>query len=187
MIYTDDYPVLYDIVHLYGEELDFGDYPIWDESKREWLEYRIYEHFEYRKIAQDTPAKFNKFLKRRMAEMMPTINPIFALLDQADLSKEYMTWDESDSTSANGGTQETLFSDTPQTQLSGEENYATNLNVTKNDGTANQTDKSIHGGRSSSLGAVATEWMASVNNALYIVFNGLEPLFLQVWDERPFE
>lgn len=63
------------------EELALGDYPIWDESKRSWLNERIMYHFWMREIRGETPAQFMRFISRHMHEIMPTCNVIFASLE----------------------------------------------------------------------------------------------------------
>lgn len=205
MLYTDESPSLTDICNLYGYdfEVEMSDYPIWDEGKRAWLNSRIYDHFEFRIIAQDTPGQFFKFLRRRMNEMMPTVNPLFeafgAMNENVDVMSSYLTTDDTD---ANNTTDNTttdtrknearqLFSNTPQTQLSGAKNYATNLTETEatdaDTATSKTTDsgKTIasHTGRQSTQAEQASIWLANANNTLYIVYNGLEPLFQQVWDD----
>ncbi len=184
MIYTTENPTLHDIVELYGEDYDgaMSDYPIWDESKRAWLNERVLEHFRYREIAQETPAMFLFFLRRTMFEMMPTVNPIFEALEGSpDIMSGYSTADKTNATGTDSASAKQLYSATPQTQLSGQENYATNITESEQANTRNSTDESTHEGRNASVGAMASEWLASVNNGLYIVFNGLEPLFQQIW------
>ena len=70
---------LYDVLN-YGYDLGLADYPIWDESKRQWLNDLIVNHFMWREIRGETPYQFIYFLNRRMVEHMPTLNPIFATL-----------------------------------------------------------------------------------------------------------
>lgn len=184
MIYTTDTPTLHDVVELYGEDYAgaMADYPIWKESEREWLNEMVLEHFRYRQIAQETPAMFLFFLRRAMREMMPTVNPIFAALDGSpDIMAGYSTVDRSTSSGKDATESRQLYSATPQTQLSGAENYATNLTEAEQSTTRSNADESTHEGRNASLGAMAAEWLAGVNNALYIVYNGLEPLFQQLW------
>ena len=198
MLITDKAPCLHDIVMLYGEDWaePLSEYPIWDETRREWLNSRIYNHFAFREIAQVTPAQFFFFLNRRMCEMMPTINPIFrALDDEVDILSSYQTRDKSQGTTQstaqneNTTSQKQLYSATPQTQLSGAENYATNLTEATGDDAGKSlqenTDasESTHEGRNAPTAEMLSNWLAGVNNALYIVFNGLEPLFQQVWDD----
>lgn len=186
MLYSDSAPTLYDLVHLYGEDFKeaLSDYPIWDESKREWLNGRIFEKFAYREIGDDTPAKFLFFLRRRMHDMMPTVNPMFKALENVDILEGYETFDDVDASSKSSAEQANLYSATPQTQLSGAKNYATNLTETEGENEGESSQKSRHYGRSGSVGDMASNWAMSVNNALYIVYNGLEPLFNQIWKEE---
>lgn len=179
MIITDDAPTLHDLVMLYGYDMDdiLGNYPIWDEGKREWLNSMIYRHFAYREIAAETPQEYAFLMARTMAEMSPSIMPLFKALDsEFDILNSYENTSTSDDTTTADGKQ--LYSATPQTQLSGEENYATNLTDTNNiTSSANKTESS---GRNAPVGDMLTSWMQSVNNALYIVYNGLEPLHQQI-------
>ncbi len=173
MLITDDGPTLHDCVELYGMDWqqNMSDYPIFDEGKREWLNARIYEHFAYREIAQETPSDHFRLIRRTMHEMMPALNPMFSVLDgEIDILAGYASTVENDSEARQ------LFSATPQTQLSAAENYATNLTDT----TSSESSKTS--GRSMPAGDMLTSWATSVNNALYLVYNGLEPYYLQIFD-----
>lgn len=172
MLSTNEAPTLYDVVELYGGDWDeaMGDYPIWDEGKRDWLNGMVYEHFAYREIAQETGTDHLRLVRRTMREMMPSLNPMFAALDsQFDILEGYA----GKTSSTTGGRQ--LYSATPQTQLSGTENYATNL--TDSSG----SDESQSSGRNAPVGDMLTNWASSVNNALYLVYNGLEPYYQQIF------
>ena len=190
MLITDDTPTLRDVVHLYGNDLwdAARPYPIWDESQREELQNKIYDHFEFRKIAQDTPALFVAYLNRRMREMMPVINPIFAALadEKLDIMATYSTEDTNISSSETNNSARQVFSATPQAQLSGAKDYATNLTDNTEQGTGQGKSTSTHKGTQGQAAEVLTKWLAGVNNALYLVFNGLEPLFNQLYDEAGF-
>lgn len=173
MLITDESPTLHDCVELYGMDWDetMSDYPIFDEGKREWLNTRIYEHFAYREIAQETPSDHFRLIRRTMNEMMPALNPMFSVLDgEIDILAGYASAGVHDSEA------QQLFSATPQTQLSAAENYATNLTDTKS------SESSKTSGRSMPAGEMLTSWATSVNNALYLVYNGLEPYYLQIFD-----
>lgn len=173
MLITDESPTLRDCVELYGMDWEeaMSDYPIFDEGKREWLNTMIYEHFAYREIAQETPSDHFRLIRRTMREMMPALNPMFSALDgEIDILAGYASTGERDSEARQ------LFSATPQTQLSAAEDYATNLT----DSTSSESTKTS--GRSMPAGEMLTSWATSVNNALYLVYNGLEPYYLQIFD-----
>lgn len=169
---SDAPPTLWDCVHLYGEPFDeyLSDYPIWDEEKRAWLNERIFEHFAYREIAQETPAKHLFYLRRTMHEMMISVNPLFKALDaDFDILRTY------EQVSVADGDSVQTYSALPQSRLSPQEDYATN----RTDNAS--TGKTTSYGRSDP-GAALSAWASSVNNGLYIVYNGLEPLYMQVFD-----
>ena len=173
MLITDDGPTLRDCVELYGMDWrgTMSDYPIFDEGKREWLNARIYEHFAYREIAQETPSDHFRLVRRTMHEMMPALNPMFSALDgEIDILAGYASAGERDSEARQ------LFSATPQTQLSAAEDYATNLTD------AASSESTRTSGRSMPAGDMLTSWATSVNNALYLVYNGLERYYLQIFD-----
>lgn len=159
IVSSDKAPTLYDLLNYYGYTQSdiFGGFPIWDESKREWLQERVIAHFYYREINQDTPAQFCHFMNRRFNEVMPTINPIFKALEDADPSVSQ--WQDS----------RALVSTTPQTQLSGAENYADGLQDT-------------HVETGIATADALRQWYTGVNNALLLLYNELEPLFYQFWE-----
>lgn len=190
MLISDETPTLRDVVQLYGEELWDTDrpYPIWNEDERPEFQQKIIDHFEFRKIGQETPALFIAYLNRRMREMMPTLNPIFEALasDKLDIMRTYYTEDASENGSVTDATARQLFSNTPQAQLSGSKDYATNLTDNTSNQTGKTTGKATHSGSQGSPAELLTQWLTGVNNALYLVFNGLEPLFMQIYDEEGF-
>lgn len=161
MLISDEEVLLADVIGYYGYTIEdvLGDYPIWDEDRRDWLNERIMEHFMYRQIAQDTPAMFAFFAARRMQEAMPALNPVFKALEEA-----------ADPTVVSSATVRAVGSVTPQTQLSGAENYADTLQDSKSE---------TRGNAASSL----STWLSGVSNGLPYLFAELEPLFQQIWSD----
>lgn len=159
-------PTLYDIVERFGYTIDslLGDYPIWDETKRDWLNNEIYEYFEYREIGAETSEMFASFMRRRMNRIMPRVNSIaaFALVGSNQWDVTAIENATSSGTSSSESTSETdygrtdtetrdlatsqesetetkataLQSDTPQTRLTSSENYMTALSETGSTGTS---------------------------------------------------
>lgn len=147
-----------------GFDLGLDTYPIFDENYRTPLNAKIVEHFYFREIGQETPALFRRFLNRKMNEIMPFYNQLYksALLDfdplsnydmrtegsttgTSDQSRDYSRT-ENTSTKATGdtvndtdSTARTVVSATPQMQLSGNEDYATNLTDSNSSTTAKGT------------------------------------------------
>lgn len=196
MLVTDTPPDVDSIIRLYGYDLGLSDYPIWDETKREWLNQRIIDHFRYRQIGQETPDAFIFYLNRTMREIMPTVNPIFVELSSvvgADGLYSYVQVSSGTNTTENvskntgGETVKTLVSDTPQTQLSEYEDYATNLTEaestrdTQTADTANGMTENTTKGKQGTSATVVAEWLNGINNALNVVFTLLEPCFYQMW------
>lgn len=75
-----------------GFHLNLDDYPIFNEDYRAHLNKEIIEHFYFREIGQETPERFNFFLKRKMAEIMPYYNQLYQseLIKFDPLSTVYM-------------------------------------------------------------------------------------------------
>lgn len=169
---SDAPPTLWDCVNLYGEPYDeyMSDYPIWDEGKRAWLNERVFDRFAYREIAQETPAKHMFYLRRTMHEMMVSLNPLFKALDSDfDILKTY------EQVSIADGDATQTYSALPQSRLNPNEDYGTNRTDNVSRGTTTNYGRS-------DPGAALSAWASSVNNGLYIVYNGLEPLYMQVFD-----
>ena len=159
-------PYLYDLVERYGYTIAdlLGEYPIWDESKRDWLNNEIYEYFEYREIGAETAEMFASFIRRRMNRIMPRVNSIaaFALEGSEDWDVTAIENATSSGESSSATTNETTYgrtdtetrnlansqqsttetkatalqSDTPQTALTSSENYMTALSETGSSGTS---------------------------------------------------
>ena len=75
-----------------GFHLNLDDYPIFNEDYRAHLNKEIIEHFYFREIGQEPPERFNFFLKRKMAEIMPYYNQLYQseLIKFDPLSTVYM-------------------------------------------------------------------------------------------------
>lgn len=144
-----------------GFDLGLRDYPIFDEAYREQLNGKIIEHYWFREIGLETPGLFKRFLNRKMNEIMPYYNQLYeSTLKKFDPYVNYdlqttgttnsdhteqrnITHDESVTTDAKSttdsttdGTSRTLVSQTPQMQLSGHEDYASNITDTASNTTA---------------------------------------------------
>jgi hypothetical protein len=181
-----DTPDIDSLIRLYGCDLGMKDYPIWDETKRDWLNEKIINHFRYRKISSQTSTQFIFYLNRTLEENMPAINPVFVSLEKAAQDESwlsYMTGDKSSTVNNSGNENEQVFSTTPQNRLyeNGGENYATNVTQSSGTNTNNATTESTHYGINNMVSTALSEWLSGVNNALQIVFGILEPCFIQVY------
>lgn len=133
-----------------GFDIGLSDYPIFDEAYRETLNQKIKEHYWFREIGQETPALFRFFMKRKMNEIMRFYNPLYeSELFKIDPLSNYRLstknegkstqsstrdakHDESSTSKSNSSSEadsssRTLVSQTPQMQLSGHDDYATNI------------------------------------------------------------
>lgn len=138
-----------------GYDLGLKAYPIFDESYRELLNGKIIEHYWFREIGLETPGLFKRFLNRKMNEIMPYYNQLYkSTLKEFDpyvnyqmettgttdsLHSEQRTTNrdetattdaESKTSTDTNGKSRTLVSQTPQMQLSGREDYASNITDT---------------------------------------------------------
>lgn len=186
MLISYDTPDVDSLIRLYGCDLGMKDYPIWDETKRDWLNEKIINHFRYRKISAQTSTQFIFYLNRALEENMPSINPVFVSLEKAAQDESwlsYMTGDKSSTVNNSGNENEQIFSTTPQNRLyeNGGENYATNVTQSTGTNTNNATTESTHYGINNMVSTALSEWLSGVNNALQIVFGILEPCFIQVY------
>lgn len=149
-----------------GFDLGLEDYPIFNEGYREGLNTKIVEHYWFREIGTETPELFRRFLNRRMNEVMPYYNQLYQSALDFQKKDPYLNNDitstgqsntkgtasgtssthaendtvsdsESDSTSDSRG--RTLVNTTPQMQLSGREDYASNITDTQSETTSHST------------------------------------------------
>lgn len=62
-----------------GIDIGLKDYPIFSEEYREHLNSMIIQHFYFREIGLETPAKFAFFMKRKMNEIMWRYNKLYEI------------------------------------------------------------------------------------------------------------
>lgn len=65
-------------------DIGLQDYPLFSEAYRERLNRVIVNHFMFREISADTPAKFVFWLNARMDEIMPYYNTLYKAIQKAD-------------------------------------------------------------------------------------------------------
>lgn len=179
MFSSDETPTLYDCIELYGMDFDaaMADYPIWDETRRAYLNECIKRHFLYRQIAQDTPAKHAYYLNRTMHDMMGSLNPYFKVIDSTDID----ILSTADAQATQTARTKQVNSALPQSRLDPSKDYATSS--AENDSSSTSTSS----GRSVPIADMLTKWASSVTNGLFIVYNGLEPLYMQIFPNDDWE
>jgi hypothetical protein len=199
------------------------DYPIFMESYRDSLNDKIIDHFYFREIGFETPEMFYRFVRRKMNEVMPLYNQLYSSLElvknplynydmettseseQRGSGTQEASGSESSNTVAKSdseGKSRNVASNTPQMQLAGHEDYATNIadSITDSsagsDTTAAGTSASTSSGSSSST-ARAMQRVSGVSgmteaqalqlyrdtflNVDLMVIDELEPLFMGVY------
>ena len=60
-----------------GYDLGLTEYPIFDENYRNGLNQKILDHYRFREIGAETPARFRHYLNARLNEIMPLYNQMY--------------------------------------------------------------------------------------------------------------
>ena len=188
-------------------------FPIFDEAYRRDLEEKIEDHYALREIGTETIGHFRFMLNRKMREIMPYYNQLYrseklvapedALLTTKITTAAETEGSSSDTThSTNSNTTSTenssraVTSDTPQTRLAGNEDYATGATDVDGEtsvtgsgtGDATQTGQTSGNmtntvtGSQGHTAVLLAQYRASFLNIDMMVVEALEPLFMSVWD-----
>lgn len=182
-------------------------YPIFDEAYRDLLNAKIIDHFWNREIGQETISMFRLALRRKMNEIMPLYNQHYVLsqiaidpLSTVDIrtiatgANTGTTHGTGSQTSGSDSKSRTVASDTPQTSLAGDEDYATALNdvvgnttgtgtsVDDRTDTASRNDNSETKGYQGQASELIMRARLALVNVDMMVIADLEPLFMMVWN-----
>lgn len=204
---------LHEIVEGFGLSLGLDDYPIFDEAYRDTLNQRIYEHFEYRRVAALTPQMFVFYLNRRMRENMPTYNALYEKLKNTqDPFNTYEQDSSGENEAASHGQSEesanttstsdatATGSNTPASYLENptDPKYMSSLTQNKGTSTSESSANSSNDGTNSSnyVGRVRARSGYLGDSVLSAIATGflnvdlavcdmLEPCFMQLWDDQP--
>lgn len=65
-------------LHSQGFVFGLDTYPIFDPAYRTALNKKILDHYKYREIGSETPARFKHYLNTKMAEIMPLYNKMYS-------------------------------------------------------------------------------------------------------------
>jgi hypothetical protein len=137
------------VIEMEGGNIGLDTYPIFDEAYREPLNKKIIDHFWNQEIGQETIEMWRFAMRRKMNEIMPLYNQHYVLgLLEADPLSTVSIKDLSDSTATGTSTgtsnnnstsaakSRAVASDTPQTQLMPDADYATSMQDNISDGAA---------------------------------------------------
>ena len=219
---------LRNVVDMVGaDHIGLSDYPIFDEQYREFLNAKIIDHYYYREIGLESVDMFIRQLRTKMAEIMPYYNKWYQAEDMmADinpLSTQDMHSKGSGNSHATSSSKQkhgekgsvftentskskarTVDSETPQTMLSGNQDYATAArdNHSSADGTNNvkssgssetsndTTNSSGNGSESHSWGytghapTLIDAWRSTFANIDMMVIDELETLFMGIYSSN---
>lgn len=219
---------LRNVVDMVGaEHIGLSDYPLFDEQYREFLNAKIIDHYYYREIGLETVDMFIRQLRTKMNEIMPYYNKWYQaenyMADIDPLSTQDMHSTGSaqshsssstkqkhnekadntiDSTSKSKG--RTVQSETPQTMLSGNQDYATAAsdnhsdvdgttkvhNTGSSDSSADNSASTGSGNETHSWGysghapALIDAWRSTFANIDMMVIDELESLFMGIYSSN---
>lgn len=198
-----------------GEPIGLDFYPIYDEAYRVPLNTKIINHFYWYEIGYETAPMFAFAMGRRMSEVMPYYNKLYESellaidpLTTQSVSEIIHSVGSGESTSnqaanssgesSSSGSSRSVASETPQTRLAGDADYASSMqdntqqssstnssdssaNVAENSkttGDTNRTVKGFNGSQSDLLQAYRNTFL----NIDMMVIGELNELFMQLYD-----
>lgn len=205
---------LKDVIASTNHHIGLDSYPIFDDTYRAGLNLKIEQHFWLREIGTETVDMFIFMLARKMNEVMPLYNQLYR--SQALELNPFVTFSSTmhattggnsvteatsnttaGNTSASDSKSRTVQSDTPQTMLSGSEDYASGaadaISHASSDGTATQAETAHNAATQSGsndatstgfnvpLSALLLQYRETFLNIDMLVIAELEPLFMQLW------
>lgn len=208
--------MLRDVVRLTGDHIGLDEYPIFDESYRKTLNDRIKRTYWLQEIAHETIDIFTWRLSLKMDLIMPRYNRMYLAeiqnTDPLDGNRHYSKTGQ-DGTSQNTGANKqsstgagentskgrTVGSDTPQTRLAGDGDYATSISdastsgtsASKNDSSSSSSSNSSYNnnqrseswGYSGSKARAIADYRGTLLNVDDLVIAELSDLFLGLWDD----
>lgn len=208
--------MLRDVVKLTNDHIGLDDYPIFDEAYRNTLNARIKRTYWLQEIAHETIDIFVWRMSLKMDLIMPRYNRMYLAelenTDPLDGNHHYSKTGQ-DGTSQNTGTNKqsstgtggntskgrTVGSDTPQTRLAGDGDYATSISDASTSGTStskndsdsasssnssyNNNQHSESWGYSGSKARAIADYRGTLLNVDDLVIAELGDLFLGLWDD----
>lgn len=190
------------VVSMLGaDHIGLDDYPIFDEQYREFLNAKIIDHYYYREIGLESVDMFVRQLRTKMHEIMPYYNKWYASEDRmADIdplsTQDMHTKGAANSHSSSSTKQKhgeratnltksdsrsearTVDSETPQTMLAGNQDYATAARDNHSSGSGTNDVKSSG---SSETSADSTNSAGSGNESHTWGYTGHAPALIDAW------
>ena len=185
--------MLRDVVKLTNDHIGLDDYPIFDEAYRKTLNDRIKKTYWLQEIAHETIDIFIWRLSLKMELIMPRYNRMY--LAELNSGINHQTGSGSGTNKSKG---RTVGSDTPQTRLAGDGDYATSISdaSTSGDTTSrnesdstssstsnyNNNQRSESWGYSGSKARAIADYRGTLLNVDDLVIAELSELFMGLWD-----
>ena len=198
--------LLRDVLEQTNGYMGLDEYPIFDETHREVLNKKIKDHYLMQEIGQETIELHCHFMRRRMQEIMPYFNQLYAterLKFDPFITMRMESTSESESQTQGTGTAENtntqknksraVNSDTPQAQLMADGDYATGLadviSDATADGIATNTDTNQGEGKSHSVSEgyqgspadLLNAFRATILNIDMMIIDALSDLYMLIW------
>lgn len=192
-------------------QIGLDAYPLFDPTYRDTLNGKIIDHYWNCEIGQETIDMFQWAMRRRMNEIMPAYNQLYlstkiafdplstikmSTVSTSDTTQNATTDGTANSTTDTKSTSRSVSSETPQTMLSGDGDYATAAadansdslgtgdTTEHNESTADAnvnstTDISGYQGLASDL---IMRYRESIVNIDLMVIRDLQQCFMLIWD-----
>ena len=191
-------------------DIGLNEYPIFDENYREGLNKKIIEHYYFYEIGHETISKFRFAMRVKMSEVMPLFNQLYRselikydplrTVDIKTLSKGVSTAESTDiatskSESVSESNSRAVNSETPQTMLRGDEDYATSAadstgesdvlassnSENTNNGVTSQDNESSTTGYQGVASELVMRYRESMLNIDIMVIDSVKDLFMLIW------
>lgn len=167
-------------------------YPIWAESHRAELENKIVEHYAFRQIGFETPARFIFELNKKMREIMPYYNKIWATTQYdynpiENYNMQESSTDTAENTENGKANNLSKYSDTPQNSIDRLDKYLTSATEDSSTTENKNNGKTEHvAQRTGNIGVTTTQQMIEQERKITIdvdmqIINDLNELFLGVY------
>lgn len=182
---------LAEAIEWHPDDIGLNDYPVLSEAHRTRLNAKIIDQYINREIGQETFSLFRHAMRRKMAQIMPQYNQLYATetlivdplrtIDIRTLSTDTREQTQTGETVANsegeshtstgtGSKSRNVGSDTPQVLLSGQGNYASSAADSVSDATAtadgnenasNTTNQNATTAENNVMDSTVTGWQGS--------------------------
>jgi len=199
------------VSRMIGGDIGLNNYVIFDANYRPFLNGRIIDRYFNREIGMETISMFRLAVRRKMNEIMPYYNQLYVsttIVYEALSTINIATANDNISAmnSDNTGTStaesissadsRSVTSDTPQTMLSGNEDYASAAADANSDSVANSTNQetatqitsssansdTLVTGYQGAASDLVMRYRESLINVDLMIIQELEECFMLVWD-----